>query len=338
MLQPYIQILMEKVHLEKEQAEEAMLSILDETEPHQTAAFLALMKCQGETAEELLGMADALLKRCLPISFPFPVLDIAGTGGDFANTINISTGSAILAAACGIPVAKHGGRCVSSKSGSSDVLEQLGINIDLPPEVVKLHLQEAGITFMFAPTYHPSLKKISPIRRGLRFPTLFNLLCPVLNPAKAEFSVIGVAHESSLEILKEVIIHQSYRKRTLLFHGCGVDELTPLGKAIAYDIQPGKVERIEIDPIALGFSPCSLKDLQGGDAKCNAQILTNVFQGGKGAIADALILNAGAAAWVFGKASSLEMGVQLARNALENGGAHQVLNKWSQISKEYINE
>lgn len=334
MLKSYLQLLMDKPFLTKDEAEGAMTIILNETDSHQTAAFLAILKYRGETPGEVAGMVAALQKKALPVNFHSPVLDIVGTGGDLANTVNISTGSAILAAACGIPIAKHGNRSASSRSGSADVLEELGIDLEPPPEQLTHYLQEVGIAFMFAPTYHPSLRKLAPVRKGLKLPTVFNILGPLLNPAKAEYALIGVANESALELMGQVILQLGEKKRALLFHGNGLDELTTLGKMIAYDIQNGQMSRLEIDPASLGFSSCSLEELQGGDAKLNASILKKAFEGQRSAVADALIFNAGAAIWIFGKAPTLEEGVGIARGNLLEGKALILLEKWITLSNK----
>jgi anthranilate phosphoribosyltransferase len=334
MLKSYLQTLMEHPHLTKEEAETAMSIILDSAGPLQIAAFLTILKFRGEAPEEVAGMATVLQQRAVPVNLPRPVLDIVGTGGDLANTVNISTGSAILAAACGIPIAKHGNRSVSSQSGSADVLEEFGIDLECPPNQLEEYLKEAGIAFMYAPLYHPSLKKLAEIRKDLKLPTIINKLGPLLNPANAEFSLIGVADESTLELMSKVILQLNHKKRTLLFHGCGLDELTTLGIMKAYDIKDGEVTYFEIDPSTLGFAKGELKDLQGGNAQMNASILKEVFTGKKGAVADALILNAGAAVYIFGKASTLAEGVQVAREVLEKGGALKTLEKWVSLSKQ----
>lgn len=336
MLKPYIQLLMDKPCLTRDEAEAAMTIILNEADPHQIAAFLAILKYRGETPGEVAGMITALQKQMLPVKFPTPVLDIVGTGGDGANTVNISTGSAILIAACGIPVAKHGGRAASSQSGSADVLEALGVNIETTPEQVVSCLQEVGIAFMFAPSYHPSLRKISPIRRGLKLPTVLNILCPLLNPGNAEYSLIGVANESVLELMSQAILLQKNRKRTLLFHGNGLDELTTLGKVTVYDIHEGNINRFKIDPEALGFSLCSLKELQGGDPQLNASILRKVFAGERCALADVLIFNAGVAIWMYGQTSTMQEGIHIARAVLREGKALEVLEKWAMISTQRL--
>jgi anthranilate phosphoribosyltransferase len=331
----YLQLLMVKSSLTRDEAEAAMTMILNDEDSHQIAAFLAILKYRGETPSEVAGMVAALQKKALPVRLKnFSVLDIVGTGGDLANVVNISTGSAILAAACGIPIAKHGNRAVSSQSGSADVLEELGIDLEASPDHLAYYLQEVGIAFMFAPNYHPSLKKLAPIRKGLKLPTVFNILGPLLNPAKAEYALIGVAHESTLELMSQVILQLGYKKRTFLFHGSGLDELTTLGKIMAYDIQNGHINRLEIDPTSLGFSFCSLEELRGGDAKLNASILKMALAGKQSAVADALILNAGAAVWIFGKAATLDEGIQMARKVLSEGKALGVLEKWVTLSTQ----
>src|SRR5262249_21517903 len=238
-------------------------------------------------------------------------LDIVGTGGDLASTVNISTGSAILAAACGLPIAKHGNRSSSSLSGSADVLEVLEIDLEPSKEQLEQCIREIGIAFMFAPHYHPSLKRIASVRKGLKFPTVFNILGPLLNPAKAPFALIGVSSFKILDLMAEVILQLAYHQRVLLFHGSGLDELNPLVKGLAYNIHHDKINTLEIDPIALGFSPCTLKDLQGGDARVNARLLKEAFAGRQGAIGDALILNAGAGVWIFGHAPTLKDGIHI---------------------------
>jgi anthranilate phosphoribosyltransferase len=344
-LNNFLQLLINNRYLSKDEAQDAMTIILEtavqdnkvriileEADPHQIAAFLAILRYRGETSDEIAGMITALQKKAIPVKIPFKTMDIVGTGGDLAHTVNISTGSAILAAACGIPIAKHGNRSVSSKSGSADVLEQFGIDIETPPSQIMHYLDEIGIVFMFAPNYHPSLKKLSYIRKGLKFPTVFNLLGPLLNPARTEYALIGVANTSHLEILCKFLLEDKSKKRTLLFHGNGLDELSTIGKMIAYDIRDGKVQHLELDPEKLGFSLCSLKDLQGGDAQLNASILKKVFAGEQNPIADTLTLNAGAALWIFGKTSTLEEGVQEARKVLKKGKALEVLEKWVSLS------
>ena len=325
-------LLLSKRSLTVSETETVMDSLLTHSDSHQIAAFLAVLKNRGETVEEIIGMKNALLKRSIPVVLPYPVIDIVGTGGDLANMVNISTGSSFLAAACGIPVAKHGNRSVSSRSGSADVLEAMGVNIEIAPDKVAECLEHANITFMFAPYYNSSLKLLRAARNGLKFPTVINLMGPLLNPSKAAYSLIGVASLDALELISQVVMGDKSKKRTLVFHGCGLDELTPLGPIVAYEVFDGKRIRHDLDPQALGFAPCSLKDLQGGDATENAGLLLDVFAGKQNAVADSLIFNAGAALWIFGISSTLKEGIAKARGVHREGLAMQTLIKLQQFS------
>lgn len=331
MLKPYLLQLLDKTILTADDAEAAMRIILKEADPAQIAAFLAILKYRGEAVDEIIGMIRALEDHATSVKLPCPTLDIVGTGGDLAHTVNISTGSAILAAACGVPIAKHGNRSVSSRSGSADVLEALGLQIELSPNMLFKCLSEVNIAFMYAPYYHPSLKNLGKIRRALKFPTLFNLLGPLLNPAKAEYALIGVAQEAFVELVANVLLQLKHIKRALVFHGCGLDELTPLGPITAYHVQEGEIKKIALDPAALGFATCSLEDLQGGDAHLNASILNEAFAGRASAVADALAFNAGAALWIYGRVGTLEEGIQSAKTALAEGKALKLLEKWKNI-------
>lgn len=331
MLDDYLKLLMAKSTLARHEAEKAMHRILENPGSYQVAAFLAILKHRGETAEEVAGMLDALQKKSMRVSLTYPVLDIVGTGGDHANTVNISTGSAIVAAACGVPVAKHGNRSVSSQSGSADVLESLGINIEIAPEKIDQSLQAANIAFMYAPYYNASMKLLGPVRKGLKLATAFNMLGPLLNPAQAEYAVIGSATNEMMELMSKVVLELGYIKRAFVFFGCGVDELTPLGKAIGYEIKDGHRKRVELDPQAFGFKPCTLQDLRGGDAALNASLLTKVFAGEKSPIADALAFTAGVGLMVFNRTETIAEGIQIAQQALKEGRALQVLDKWKAI-------
>lgn len=335
MLTSYLHHLLKKNALTEEEAQAAMTLILEETDLYQTAAFLSVLHYRGETSEEVVGMIRALEKKAVPLTLPGPAIDIVGTGGDLAHTVNISTGSALLAAACGLPVAKHGNRSVSSRSGSADVLEALGISIEMPPEALCQSLKTLNIAFMFAPTYHPCLKKLAMVRNGLKFPTVFNILGPLLNPAHVEYALIGVAKLDMLELVASTVVRLGHIKRALVFHGSGLDELTPLGPVIAYDVRKGGMQRLEIDPAALGFPPCSLQDLQGGDAAFNASILKEVFAGKPCAVADALVFNAGAALFVFNRASSLVEGICIAKQVLQEGKVLPLLEEWKLFSKQF---
>lgn len=324
--------LLAKKSLSEDEAELAMDLILKEPDPHQIAVFLTILKYRGETAQEIAGLSKALMKNCKRVACPFPVLDIVGTGGDFANTVNISTGAAMLIAACGVPVAKHGNRSVSSQCGSADLIESLGIHLEMGSEHLVQCIQEIGIGFMYAPVHHPALKQLGPIRRALKFPTVFNILGPLLNPAQAEYALIGASSQDKLELMANALMLLGNKKQVLLFHGNGLDELTTIGPIHAIQISNGKFHRFMIEPQELGFERCSLKDLQGGNADLNHGLLMEAFDGKQSPIADALVLNAAFALQLFGKATSISAGVSLAQSALKSGKVNDLLNKWKAFS------
>jgi anthranilate phosphoribosyltransferase len=338
MLKKYLQQILAGAFLSQEEAEMAMQILLEQANPEQISAFLAILKYRGETLDEIVGMVRALEKKAVRIDLPFPVLDIVGTGGDLAGTVNISTGAAILAAACGVPVAKHGNRSATGRCGSADVLEAMGLEIEIPPDRVGQCLEEMNLAYLFAPYYHPSLKKISGIRKGLTFPTVFNMLGPLLNPAGAEYALIGVAKESNVELFAKVLLELGNIKRALVFHGSGLDELAPLGKSIAYEVSKSGIKRLDIDPGDLGFSPCTLGELQGGDSNTNAYLLTKALSGESSAIADSLVMNAGAALYIYGKAETIQQGVEIAKKNSKEGRALDVLDKWKNFSIKIRNE
>lgn len=334
MLNNEIEMILSKRPLTTVEMEAVMEFILTKADTHQIAAFLAVLKHRGETVDEVLGMVRTLQRKASLVDLPFPVLDIVGTGGDGANTVNISTGAAILSAACGVPIAKHGNRSVSSRSGSADVLEAMGIHIEVPPHRVCESIRHTNLAFLFAPFYHQSLKQLGATRRGLKFPTAINLLGPLLNPAKAPYSLIGVSSMEALDLISQVVQKDHEKKRTLVFHGNKLDELTPLGPVRAYEIHEGEVIKHTFDPKALGFDLCVLEDLQGGNAEENALILQEVFAGKQNAVADSLIFNAGAALWIFGVARSMQEGIEHAKSIHKQGKALETLNKWKDFSKK----
>lgn len=335
MITNYLNLLLSHRDLSSQQTEEVIEHVFDSgVDPCQTAAFLTLLKFKGETVEELLGMIQSLVKKALPVNFTCPVLDIVGTGGDRSNSVNISTGAAILAAACGIPVAKHGNRSVSSQCGSADVLEALGIQIDMAPKTIVQCLHENRIAFMYAPSYHPCLAKIREVRRGLKIPTAINLIAPLLNPAKAEFSVIGASDLDSVEKISQIICRLDHIKRAFVFNGCGLDELTPIGTIVGYEIIYKQKKRIKIDPAELGFSPCALEDLQGGSIDLNARLLKEALSGKEGPIADSLIFTAGVSLWIYGHSESILEGIHFAKQTLKQGNSLQVLENWKDFSSQ----
>ena len=278
-------------------------------------------------------MADCLQQRAIGVSVPFDVVDVAGTGGDGVGSVNISTGAAVIAAAAGAKVAKHGNRSVSSQSGSADVLEALDIAIDLGPEGVATCIQEAGIGFMFAPRYSPHMKFVKGVRQSLKLRTVFNILGPMLNPARAKYGLIGVYSPKLMKTMGDALMSLAVKK-ALIVHSMGLDELTPMGEASVLEVTPGGTHSYTIDPQDFGMARCTVEDIKGGDKDVNAKMLRAVFSGEKGAVADALNLNAGFALAAYGLTDNPRDGVALAQEVQRSGKAATTLDKWIDVCRE----
>lgn len=301
-----LQLLAAKKSLTREQCSEAITAMLDQ--PVQMAAFLALLSVKGETVEEILGLVQAMRSQMQRLSLEQPVLDIVGTGGDQAGTVNISTGSALMAAKCGIPIVKHGNRSVSSQCGSADVLEALGYNIHQTPTEIQESVNKHGFGFCFAPDYHPVMKKVRPVRETLKIPTAFNVIGPLLNPAGTEHLQIGVYRPDLVPILAEVLFRLG-TKRSLVYCGHGIDELSCIDTTHAILVTDRGLEPLIIDPKQLGFACCTLNDLKGSDAQTNAKLLENPPP----RLRDTLLLNVGVALFLYGSVNSIAEGVKLAK-------------------------
>lgn len=295
------------------------------------ATFLTALRIKGETSEEITAFARILRNRALKVPTDSDVLDIVGTGGDNTNTFNISTTTALVAAACGVRVAKHGNRSVSSKSGSADVLEALGVNINLAEDAHKV-LMNTGITFMFAPLFHSSMKHVASARKKMGIRTVFNILGPLINPAFASFQVMGVYDEKLVVPLAEVLNNLGI-KRALVIHGKdGLDEATLTDLTYVCEIKNNNLTSYYLDPRDFGFNFCEMADLVGGDATENAQITRDILAGiERGPKRDVVILNTALALYVA-LDISIAAGVELATAAIDNGQAIEKLNELIKMS------
>ena len=292
--------------------------------------LLAALRAKGEVAAEIRGAASAMRDLAVRPEIPsgHPCVDIVGTGGDSSASLNLSTGSALLAAACGARVVKHGNRSVSSRSGSADVLAALGFPVPLDDGDVGPCLRDLGFTFLFAPRYHPAMRNIAPVRAAMGIRTLFNMLGPLTNPARPPFHVIGVFSEPMARLMAETLSGME-ATRSLVVHGaCGWDEPTPLGPFVCFDVGPGSVTRSVRDPADYGLSRCTAEELQGGEPAENADRLRNALCGGDTAAhREALILGASLALEVTGAAADAESAVRRARQALDDGTARRFVDK-----------
>jgi anthranilate phosphoribosyltransferase len=302
-----------------------------EASPGQIGGFLMALRTKGETVDELEGLAQTMLEFANPVRCDEPVLDTCGTGGDRSGTFNISTVSAIVVAGAGVRVAKHGNRAASSRCGSADLLEALGVRIDLDASGVERCLVEVGIGFMFAPNFHPAMGHAAPVRRELRVPTAFNFLGPLTNPARPSAQVVGVSDERMLPLMAEVLARRGVRAK--LFRGDdGLDELTTTGISTVYDVREGAVRETVLDPAEFGLPRAKPDDLAGGDAATSAEIVRGVLEGEPGPRRDVVLLNAGAALEVAGFAGSLEEGMTTAARSIDDGHARSTLARWVEVS------
>jgi len=310
-------------NLSREQAREVMNEVMSgEATPAQIAGFLVALRLKGETADEIAGCAEAMRAHVLSVEpRRDDLVDTAGTGGDGARTINISTAAALVAAAAGAGVAKHGNRAVSSASGSADVLEALGFELDLPPARIERSIDELGFGFLFAPTHHPAMRHAAPVRRELAARTVFNVLGPLTNPAGARAQVVGVYEPALVRTIAEVLAQLGSR-RAFVVHGAGgIDELSPTGPNLVCEVVDGGVREREIDPLELGVPRCSPEDLRGGSPADNAAAIRAVFDGDNGGRRSAILLNAAGAIAAAGHAADLREGLELAREAVDSGAA-----------------
>ena len=307
--------------------------VLGRLEPAEIAGMLIALRMKGETAEEMIGAAQALSAAAQPFDRPdYLFADCCGTGGDGSGLINVSTAAAFVAAAAGLPVAKHGNRSVSSRCGSADVLEALGARIEVEPEKARTMLDEIGFCFLFAPAYHPGMKHSALVRRQLSVRTVMNLLGPCINPARPPVQLLGVADPKMLRRIAQTLDAVGV-SRALVVHGSGLDEVALHGDTRAIRLADGELTELELTPEEAGLERAPLKVVTGGDAEENAARLRALFAGrGAAAEADIVILNAGALLFTAGNAASLKEGAAQAREALGSGSAGRVLDRFIQAS------
>jgi anthranilate phosphoribosyltransferase len=314
--------------LDRDEAAAAMRVVMSgEATPAQVGGLLMGLRTKGETVEEIEGLADTMLGFANPVTPPAPVVDTCGTGGDRSGTFNISTVAALVVAGAGVPVAKHGNRAASSICGSADLLEALGVRIDLDATGVERCLAEAGIAFIFAPVFHPAMGHAGPVRRELRVPTVFNFLGPLTNPARPFAQVVGVSDERMLPLLARVLARRGTRAR--LFRALdGLDELTTTGPSLVFEVADGELRESMLDPANLGLARSEVGDLRGGDPEASAAIALALLHGETGPRRDVVLLNAAAALEVSGRASSLDEGLAMAAASIDSGAAVDVLGRW----------
>lgn len=295
--------------------------------PVQMAAFLMALRVRGETVDEITGAVRFMRERMLKVGAPPDAVDIVGTGGDGHATYNVSTCAALVTAGAGVPVAKHGNRSVSSKSGASDVLSALGVKLDVPPLVISHAIADAGVGFMWAPVHHPAMKQWAPARAELGIRTIFNLVGPLTNPAGVKHQVVGVFDEGWVDPLAEVLKNLGAVHAWVVHGSDGMDELTTTGPTRVAELKDGEISVFEVTPEDAGLPLATLDQLKGGDAKVNADAIRAVLHGEPGPFRDIVLMNAAAALVVADKAANLADGVERAARAIDTGKAAQALDK-----------
>lgn len=298
------------------------------------AALLAALRAKGEAPAEIAGFVRAMMAHAAPIRVDGPLVDTCGTGGDGAGTFNISTVAALVVAAAGARVAKHGNRAASGRCGSADLLEAWGVAIDLPGEQVARCIDELGIGFLYARTFHPAMRHVAPVRRQLQIRTVFNVLGPLSNPARASHQVVGVADLALAPIMAGALARLG-TEHALVFRGeDGLDELTTTGPSRMWEVRGGEVTERRLDPRELGLGRADLTDLRGGEVEDNLAVADGVLAGDDGPAADVVALNAGAALYVAGRAADIRSGVGRAREVLDSGAARDLRDRWVKRSRE----
>jgi anthranilate phosphoribosyltransferase len=333
MIKEAILKLAKKQDLTYAEAETVMNEIMDgEATDVQKSAYLTALAMKGETIDEITGSAVGMREHCVKLLHDMDVLEIVGTGGDGANSFNISTTSALVISAAGIPVAKHGNRAASSKSGAADVLEALGVNIKIAPARSTELLKKINICFLFAQNYHVAMRFVGPIRKELGIRTIFNILGPLANPAGANMELMGVYSADLVEPLARVLANLGVKRALVVFGIDGLDEISMSAPTKVCEVKDGIFTSYEIKPEDFGFKRCSKEDLVGGTPEENAQITREILDGKRGPKRDAVLMNSGAAIYMAGKADSIAAGIEMAKEIIDSGKAKEQLEKFIELS------
>lgn len=318
-----------KENLSYEEAKAVMNEIMSgEASDVQKSAYLTALTMKGETIDEITGSAEEMRNHAVQLFHEGDVLEIVGTGGDKSDSFNISTTASLVIASAGVPVAKHGNRAASSKSGAADVLESLGVNITISPQKSAELLQNIGICFLFAQSYHTAMKYVGPIRKELGIRTIFNILGPLANPASANLQVMGVYDESLVEPLAKVLSNLGVKRALVVYGQDRLDEISASAETSVCEVKDGTFKSYTISPEQFGLTRCKKEELTGGTPDENAAITKAVLAGGQGARRTAVVLNAGAGLYVAGKADSIEAGVRLAEELIDSGKAEKKLEEF----------
>jgi anthranilate phosphoribosyltransferase len=339
MIQAAISTLLERKALTRSEARAVMDEIMrGEATPAQIGGFLVALRSKGETADEITGCAEAMRDHVLTVRPERDdLVDTAGTGGDGAHTINISTAAALVAAAAGAAVAKHGNRAVSSACGSADVLEALGFTLEQEPQRIAKSIDELGFGFLFAPSHHPAMRHAAAVRRELATRTVFNVLGPLTNPAGARAQVVGVYSPDLVRTIADVLVHLGAHRAYVVHGAGGIDELSPVGPNLVAEVMDGEVFERRLDPESeLGIPRCSVEDLRGGSPVENAEAIREVFAGADGGRRDAILLNAAGAIAAGGHAADLREGLEVARRTIDSGAAAERLELLIGFSREVV--
>lgn len=335
MIKEAILKLTKKEDIGYDMAKEVMNEIMsDQASEVQKSAYLTALSMKGETIEEITASAEEMRNHCIKLLHDMDVLEIVGTGGDGSNSFNISTTAAIVISAAGVPVAKHGNRAASSKSGAADVLEALGVNIGVSPEKSAELLEKIGICFLFAQNYHIAMKYVGPVRKELGIRTIFNILGPLANPAGANMEVMGVYEEALVEPLAKVLFNLGVKNAMVVYGQDKLDEISCSAPTSVCEIKDGVFKSYVIEPEMFGFAKCDKNELVGGTAQKNAQITRAILDGEKGPRRNAVVLNAGAALYIAGAAETMEKGVRLAEKLIDEGKAKAQLEAFITYSNQ----